>query len=298
LSRNLPNFIIAGVARCGTTSLYHYMKQHPEIGFPAKKEPKYFSAIKLDFPHRGPGDDTVDQGMIRSEDEYLKLFAKADNFKVFGEASSDYLYYHEKTIPGIKQMLGDIPIILVLRNPVERAYSAYNNLVRDGRETLAFMDALNAEEERLADNWDWMWAYKAGSLYSDGVRDFMDNFSRVKVILFDDLAGETDDVLREVFEFLGVNTDTTVDSDTVYSHSGKPKNSLVAKLTDRNNKFMFALRQMIMAIVPRSLLEKAASRMLKKESLPGEARSHLQDTFREDIRKLEALLGKDLGHWR
>lgn len=298
MSRSLPNFIIAGVARCGTTSLYHYMKQHAEIGFPAKKEPKYFSAIELEFPHRGPGDDTVDLGMVRTEEDYLKLFAKADSYKVFGEASSDYLYYHEKTIPGIKEMLGDIPIILVLRNPIERAYSAYNNLVRDGRETLDFADALNAEEERLADNWDWMWAYKSGSLYADGVRAFMKNFSRVKVILFDDLASQTDDVLREVFEFLGVSSGVTVDSDTVYSHSGKPKNSLVAKLTDRNNRFMYTLRRMIMAIVPRSILEKAASRMLKKESLPDAARSALQDYFREDIRQLESLLGKDLGHWR
>lgn len=293
-----PNFIIAGVARCGTTSLYHYMKQHPQIGFPTQKEPKYFSSIHLEFPHRGIGDDTVDSIVVKNRDDYLELFQKLDGFKAIGEASSDYLYFHNDTVDAIKKELGDIPIIFSLRNPVERAYSAYNNLVRDGRETLEFMEALNAEEERLADNWDWMWAYKAGGLYADAIEHFQREFTNVKVVLFDDLEDNPDKVLKEIFEFLKVDPTVTVNHETKYSHSGKPKNAFVAMLTDRNNKVAYALRRGIMSLVPRSFLEKIASKLLKKEEQPEDATKYLQDFFNSDIGKLETLIGRDLSHWK
>lgn len=297
-SKVSPNFIIAGVARCGTTSLYHYMKQHPEISFPIQKEPKYYSSVHLEFPHRGVGDDTVDSFVIKDRDAYFKLFSKLGNFKAIGEASSDYLYFHEYTVDSIKKELGDIPIIISIRNPIERTYSAYNNLLRDGRETLTFMEALKAEKKRVADNWDWMWAYKGGSLYADAIEHFQKEFSKVKVVLFDDLNVNSDKILKEIFEFLEVDAAVSVNSETKYSHSGKPKNAFIAMLTDRNNKITFALRKAIMSLVPRSFLEKIASRMLKKDDLPEEAVKYLNDYFKEDIEKLENLIDRDLTNWK
>lgn len=293
-----PNFIIAGVARCGTTSLYHYMKQHPEIGFPTQKEPKYFSSIHLQFPHNGIGDDTVDKIIIKDKDKYFDLFSKLENFKAIGEASSDYLYFHKYTVDAIKKELGDIPIVFSIRNPIERAYSAYNNLVRDGRENLEFMEALKKEDKRISDNWDWMWAYKGGSLYTDAIEHFQNEFSNVKVVLFDDLENEPNKVLKEIFEFLNVDSSVTVNSETKYSHSGKPKNAFVATLTDRNNKVIYTLRRMIMSLVPRSLLESIASKMLKKDSIPLEAKRFLYDYFHDDIEKLEKLINRDLSDWK
>ncbi len=293
-----PNFIIAGVARCGTTSLYHYMKQHPEIGFSSQKEPKYFSSMHLEFPHRGVGDNTVDSMVVKDEKEYYKLFSNLGEHIAIGEASSDYLYFHKYTVAAIKKELGDIPIIFSLRNPVERAYSAYNNLVRDGRETLEFMDALNAEEERIGNNWDWMWAYKAGGLYADAIEHFQNEFSNVKVVLFDDLEEDLDKVLKEIFTFLKVDSTVTVNSETKYSHSGKPKNAFVAMLTDRNNKIAYALRRAVMSLVPRAVLEKVASKLLKKDDQPEEAVQYLQQYFKADIEKLEKLIGRDLSTWK
>lgn len=297
-SRINPSFIIAGVARCGTTSLYHYMKQHPEIGFPTQKEPKYFSSIYLQFPHNGIGDNTVDKIIVKDKDKYFDLFSKLENFKAIGEASSDYLYFHEYTVDAIKKELGDIPIIFSIRNPIERAYSAYNNLVRDGRESLEFMEALKKEKERIADNWDWMWAYKGGGLYADAIEHFQNEFSNVKVVLFDDLENEPNKVLKEIFEFLNVDSSLIVNSETKYSHSGKPKNAFIAMLTDRNNKIIYTLRRTVMSFVPRSLLEKIASKMLNKDDIPFEAKQYLQDFFKKDIEKLEKLISRDLCNWK
>lgn len=294
----LPNFVIAGTARSGTTSLYYYLKQHPEIGFPGKKEPKYFSSLGQAFPHNGPGDQNVDRLMVRDLDSYKKLFEGLESYSCMGEASSDYLYYHQHTASEMRRVLGDIPIILCLRDPVERAYSAYNNLVRDQRETLEFAEALAAEEQRLSQNWDWMWAYKAGGLYSEQVATFLKTFSRVKVVLFEDLKKDSDSVVRELFVFLGVDESVIVDTKTTYSHSGKAKNRLIAFLSNRDNPFVFALRRMALALAPRSMLERIASRSLEQEEMDPEIRAQLRSYFQSDIAALETLLRRKLDAWR
>lgn len=294
----LPNFVIAGTARSGTTSLYYYLKQHPEIGFPSRKEPKYFSSLGLTFPHNGPGDQNVDKLMVRDFDSYLKLFEGLEGKARIGEASSDYLYHHVHSAAEMRRVLGDVPIILCLRNPVDRAYSAFQNLVRDQRETLSFSDALAVEEKRMADNWDWMWAYRHGGLYAEQVATFLQTFSRVKVVLFEDLEKSPGAVVKDLFEFLGVAGDVPVDTGTRYSHSGKAKNRLIAFLSNRNNVVAFTLRRLALKLLPRSLLERIASRSLEKESMAPAEREALRRYFREDIERLEELLGRSLAVWK
>jgi hypothetical protein len=293
-----PNFIIAGVARCGTTSLYHYLKQHPQIGFPKVKEPKYFSSTGIVFPHNGPGDNTVDAKIIRDKKQYYELFGDLKNFQAIGEASSDYFYYHRHTIPAIKQELGDVKIILCFRNPIERAYSAYSNLLRDSRETTTFEEAINLEEERLDKNYDWMWAYKSGGLYAEGLQLFKDAFSNVKVVLLEDLEREPQRILNEVFNFLEVDNCESIDVSTKFSHSGKPKNKVIAKLTDRNNKFFYTIRETVLKLIPRKITEKIAAKLFQKDEIEPITRKMLQDFFQTDIKELEKLLNKNLSHWK
>lgn len=294
----LPNFVIAGTARSGTTSLYYYLKQHPDICFPDKKEPKYFSSLGQKFPHNGPGDRNVDRLMVRDFDSYQRLFEGLDGCGRIGEASSDYLYCHRHSAAEIRRVLGDVPIILCLRNPVERAWSAYNNLVRDQRESLSFTEALAVEEQRMAENWDWMWHYKNGGLYADQVATFQETFSRVKVVLFEDLKEDADAVVRGLFAFLEVDDSTSVDTGTRYSHSGRAKNRLVAFLANRDNPVAFAIRLATLKLVPRALLEKLASRSLEKEDMDVATRSELLAFYAGDIARLEKLLGRSLKAWQ
>lgn len=295
---SLPNFVIAGTARSGTTSLYYYLKQHPDICFPDKKEPKYFSALGQKFPHNGPGDQHVDKLMIRDFQHYEALFSACADSRMIGEASSDYLYFHQHSAAEMRRVLGDVPIILCLRDPVERAWSAYHNLSRDQRETLPFKQALAAEQERMQDNWDWMWAYKHGGLYAAQVATFMDAFSHVKVVLFEDLKHDACAVVAELFDFLGVDNTISVDTAVRYSHSGKAKNKLIAFLSNRDNALAFAMRQLALAILPRSLLEKVASRSLQKDDMDAQTRSELRQFYADDIAKLEMILGRNLDVWR
>ena len=292
-----PNFIIAGVARCGTTSLFHYLNQHPEIGMSNVKEPKYFSSLDLILPQKGVGDDTVFSKVVTSEIAYDKLFAGLESFKTMGEGSSDCFYYHKTVIPRIKEKLGDVQIIVCLRNPVERAFSAYNNLVRDSREQLGFSDGLDAEEERIAKDWDWMWHYKKGGLYAEALEHFQKEFTNVKVVFFDDLDSKPQNVLNELFLFLGVKTDVLIDVSTRYSHSGKPKSKIVSLLTSRKNPLIFRAREITLKLIPRKYLEKIASKLFKKDPIDSKLHLELKSFFKEDILKLQRLVNRDLKNW-
>jgi len=292
-----PNFIIAGVARCGTTSLFHYLEQHPEIGMSKIKEPKYFSSLDLILPQKGVGDDTVFSKVIANEMDYNKLFEGLENLKAIGEGSSDYFYYHKTVIPIIKEKLGDVKIIVCLRNPIERAFSAYNNLVRDSREQLSFSEGLKLEKERIDNNWDWMWHYKKGGLYAEALEHYQKEFTNVKVVFFSDLESNSQGVLRETFEFLGVKKDVLIDSSTRYSHSGKPKSKIVSLLTSRKNPLIFRAREIALKLIPREYLEKIASKLFKKDPIDSKVYLELKSFFKEDILKLQRLVNRDLKNW-
>jgi len=120
----VPNIFLVGAAKSGTTAVYVYLYQHPEIYLSYLKEPKFLSITANKFPHNGPGDKKVDDGVIKSRDEYLNLFKDAEHEKVIGESSADYLYFHNSVIPSIKTISPNAKILIILRSPVDRAYSA------------------------------------------------------------------------------------------------------------------------------------------------------------------------------
>ena len=259
----LPNFLIIGASKCGTTALYHYLKQHPEISFSSLKEPKYFSSINTEFPHNGVGDISVDKHAIRSLEEYKRLFSSIENKRV-GEASPDTIYFHNTTTHQIKKDLGDIPIIIMLREPVKRAFSAFMYLKRDSRENLNFREGLFAETERLKNNWDFIWGYKRCGMYYDQVKAFMDNFSNVKVVLQENLKNEPFTVLKDIYSFLAVDTTFQTNVSISYNESGIPNNPLSKFLLSRNNIISTGTREIMKKVIPRKILEKFASKTLAK----------------------------------
>lgn len=294
----LPNFLIAGVSRSGTTSLYYYMKQHPDIEFPELKEPRYFSVARLNLPQKGPGDYTVDKKLVKTWVDYEKLYSNIDSLFV-GDASSEYLYHYESAIPEILERLGDVPIILMLRNPIDRSYSAYNNLVRDGRETLSFDEALKKEDARKEANFDEMWHYKSVSTYSESVRAFLDSFSNVKVLVFEEFIQDKTRYINEVFEFLGVKPIKNIDADTVYSKSGKPKAMIITILFGRNSYVGNLLRKTAFALFGRANIEKIGKHLMSEnQGLSSSIRHELYEYFVDDIKELELILERSLDLWK
>ncbi|MDC0249371.1 sulfotransferase [Flavobacteriales bacterium] len=293
----LPNFLIIGASKCGTTALYYYLTQHPEISFPKLKEPKYFSSINTVFPHNGIGDISVDKYAIKSLEDYKILFSNINNKRV-GEASPDTIYFHNTTTHQIKEDLGDIPIIIMLREPVRRAFSAFMYLKRDSREKLNFREGLLAESERLDNNWDFIWGYKKCGIYYDQVKAFMDNFSNVKVILAEDLRKETSLVLKDIYSFLDVDATFKSDISIIHNESGIPNNPVSKFLLSRNNIISTAIREIMKKLIPRQILEKIASKSLDRVKILDEDARSLKPYFHDDICKLEKLIKKDLSSWK
>lgn len=297
MNQTRPNFLIVGAAKAGTTALYYYLKQHCEIGFPELKEPKYFSSLNLSFPHKGPGDMSVDKYVIKKKRNYLNLFKNLNEFKRIGEASPDYLFYHKNTAPVIKEFLGDIPIVIVLRNPVKRAFSAYMYLKRDSRESLSFSDALDAEENRLANNWDFIWGYKKGGLYYEQVKTFINTFSNVKIIFQEDLKSNTNIILKEIYRFLDVDSEFQADVSIEHNPSGIPKNMFSKLILSRKNIFSSQFREFLKLVIPRKFLENIARRTLVKNKINIDDENLLKKYFREDIVNLEKLINKKISQW-
>ncbi|EPZ44556.1 hypothetical protein N007_10785 [Alicyclobacillus acidoterrestris ATCC 49025] len=153
----LPNFLVIGAAKAGTTALYRYLSQHPEVFMPSIKEPNYFALANREVRFQGPGDDRTNRSSITRFADYQALFDEADGYQAVGEASPMYLYTADAA-NRIHDLIPNVKLIVILRDPVERAHSAYLHLRRDEREPLAnFADAIAAEEERIAKHWAPMW---------------------------------------------------------------------------------------------------------------------------------------------
>ena len=144
----LPNFLIIGAAKSGTTSLYSYLNQHPQVYFSPFKEPRFFALEGKEVNYQGPS-QVVNQKAINTIDEYEKLFAGVTDEVAIGEASTLYLYSPEAPAK-IKQYIPQVKLIAILRNPIDRAYSGYCHLVRDGYESNRADDIGNSSKEFYA----------------------------------------------------------------------------------------------------------------------------------------------------
>ena len=299
----MPNFIIVGAARSGTTSLYRYLSQHPDIFVAPVKEPHYFAAD--DFPDRfiGPGDDRLNRRLIRNQKRYEQLFATASGKRVIGESSAFYLC-HPHAAKRIARACPDPKIIIMLRDPVERAYSAHMYLVRDGRETLSFTEGLRREAERRAQGFEPMWWYTELGRYYTQVKRFLDVFGeqRVKVLLFDDLCANPAQMVHSVFDFLGVRGDIPLDTSIRYNSAGVPRSRTIYTLVDTFLSGPLALKRRVKALMPSSVSTALRSRVMNTLITPvpmsPDVPAQLRGLFAEDVSKLEELLGRDLRCWQ
>ena len=295
MKQKKPNFIVAGAAKAGSTSLYYYLGQHPQISFPKLKEPKYFTYSINNEPHNGPGDYSVDKYAVKSWDKYQSLF-KNLNTKFIGDASPDYLYYSKLISKQIRNELGDIPIVIILRNPIMRAFSAFTYLRRDNRENLSFRKAINEEKNRISKNFDFIWHYKSCGLYMSQIKHFEKSFTNIKIIFFDDLVENPLKTTNSVIEFLNLKKITTLNT-TAYNPSGIPNTWYSKFLLNRRSKISLYTREALKMVMPRQMLERVAKTSLSKMHISEEDFLYLKEYFSDEIKSLENHLNRDLSHW-
>ena len=297
----IPNFLIIGAAKSGTTSLYRYAEQHPQIYMSPVKEPKFFALEGEDLDFRGPGDQErmKASSWITTFGEYNEQFLGVTDEIAVGEASTLYLY-NPNAAARIRHYIPHVKLTAILRDPAERAYSNFLHMTRDGCEPLAdFAEALREEERRVRNNWMPSWHYKQRGFYYAQLRRYFDQFpsSQIKVYLFEDLTADPRRVLQDLFEFLGVDGDFSPDLSERHNRSGVPRHQALQRFLISPSPIKTALK----AVVPSGLSKRTArwtrNRNLVKAPMSPEVRMQLIGMYRDDILKLQDVVQRDLSRW-
>jgi hypothetical protein len=301
---NLPNFLIIGAAKCGTTSIHNYLGQHPEVFTSPTKEPHFFA----DFDPNKLAEHSFKYGhnKVQNSSDYYRLFNDSADYKIRMESSVSTLFYSKAMIKA-KEMLGNPKVLIVLRNPIDRAYSNYMHHVRDENETLSFEDALNQENQRANESYWWGYQYKKVGLYFEQVEMALKTFGleNVMVVLFEDFLNSKAEVLCDLCNFIKIDENFQFDTSSIGNKTGVPKHkwkSSLFKTIANNNSILKKVYRLLLPSEKRvqlhnSLKNNLHNKNLVKPELILETRIELANFFKPDVINLQNLINKDLSHW-
>ena len=287
----LPDFIIVGAAKSGTTSLYHYISSHPNLYMSIPKEINFFSSQEINKQNLYYNYHSVD-----SLDEYKKYFQKAKNSSVIGEGSVSYLFY--PSVPErIKELLPDVKILILLRSPVERAFSHYLMDYRMGLINCSFEDVVYRRSTDKKINLFFQQYIELG-LYHDQVKRYLDVFGRerVKILLQEDLRNLKDKTMKDIFDFLDVDVSYEPDMSQEYNSFSMPKNAFVKKLY--SSYFNRVLVGRLFSDTLKKKLKKILFQIKVKPTIEPETSFYLHRLYEKDIHNLEGLIARDLSSWK
>jgi hypothetical protein len=274
--------------------LYYYLKQHRRVYLPWNKEPWFFAYARNPDAEQEVGERVR---VVTSAREYAQLFSPAPSAACRGEASTVYLYRHGVTIENIRRFhprWGEVRIVIILRDPVARAWSHYLYNIREGYSTEsreeAFDPATRAGRTVFND-------YLGYGLYHDQVSAYVDAFRNVRVYLFDDLVTQPADLVADLCEFLEIELDPSVDTSLRANISGAPRHPRLTRAVLRPH----CLKQLVKPFMPElvrlrvknALLEK----MLRREPIDANTAAALRAFYRDDVARVAGLLGRDLSTW-
>jgi hypothetical protein len=298
-----PNFFIIGAPKCGTTSLYEYLKGHPQVYMSAAKEPGYFAPDNL-----LPGSHELRHGT--DEPRYLALFADAEVATRIGEATVGYIFSEQA--PGLLHEFDpQARIIAMFRNPVEMIHSLHNQRLSEGREQNAdFGEAIAAEEQvdgeqPPEDVRRRMGAYRDRGLFSQYLSRWRDVFGpeQVHVVILEDMEREPEREFRRVLEFLGVDPDYAPESFRVHNPRHQPRSRLLRSLLKSRPPQWFVwtlLPRLVGDTNTRRLVRRFRHSRLNRRPAPRAAmdaglRRKLEDYYAADVARLGEILGRDVG---
>lgn len=291
-----PNFFIIGAAKAGTTSLYDILRQFPQVYLPFDKEPAFFS------------DDTY---YSRGQKWYLETFFKnAKSFPLRGEATPSYLYFSKKVAPRIYAFLQPKApkFIAIFRDPAKLVYSFYWNSVREGRETLNFKDALQAEQVRmdrfksqLERKGQMAYAYSQISSYASQIEQFLKYFSsdRFLFLLTEDFK-KFSPLVTNLQTFLGLEENPAYIKNVKSNTAAMPKSRRIHQFL-RNRS---VLKEIVKPFVPYSIRHKIKIVSIEKNlreftppELDAEIANSIREHYSEEIKRLQDIIQRDLSQW-
>ncbi|RLB84648.1 MAG: sulfotransferase [Deltaproteobacteria bacterium] len=297
-----PNLFIVGNPKSGTTALYNFLRQHPEIYMSEKKEPHFFSTDLIKESDDFHGENNI-HFKTRTIDDYMALFQKAHE-KIRGEASTGYL--KSLTAPlAIHRFNPQSKIIIILRNPIDFAYSAYKDSLETCGEYLkTFREAILAEPDRKQGKKlsprtrsPSIFYYSELVKYTEQVKAYVDLFgeNKVKIIIFEDFKTDNNKIYHEVLSFLGVDTNFRVEFRGInknrevkynrfYSIAKHPKIIQFSQKIFSENIRQFTKKQ----------IHKIALREQDRKPLDDDLEGYLTTIYYDEVVKISQYLNRDL----
>lgn len=294
----MPNFLIIGAFKSGTTSLTTYLNQHPKIFIPWLQEPNFFASENFRAyddgetrPLRTSG-GVYDRRRTDSLSQYGALFEGVPADVVAGESSPWYLR-DPVACPRISTMLPNVKLVAIFRHPADRAFSGFSHLKRDGLETGTFSDAIRRPRSRQTFE-----HYVETGFYGRQLEPYINTFGseQLRVVFFEDLRDDPHGLLRSFFEWFGVDPNFRPDVSEVRNVSGTPRNKLFASAWKARRHLQPYLKQ----FTPRKVQRVVDARLisgLDRERMDPDVRKELIDIYADDIRLLGELVDRDLDHW-
>ncbi len=295
----LPNFLVIGTPKAATTSIYYYLKQHPQIYIP-QKEPEFFAleGEKLEYP--GPREKFKIRKVTHIKD-YESLFDGVTDEIAIGDVSPIYMYYKKAPVK-IKFYIPDAKLIAILRDPVERAFSHYVFWASQGFEPDTDFDfnlAVREEAQRINDGWHPNWHYIQIGFYYEQIKRYLNFFKpyQLKILLYEDLIKDKHKFCQDIFEFLEVDTQFIPSFTKTHNSTEAPKNRTINCLFNRPNPFKTIFKPLTPKSFRNYINSKVKQKNLGKPKLSRQFRKELIAVYREDILKVQDLIQRDLSQW-
>ena len=294
----LPNFLVIGAGRSGTTSLQHYLAQHPQIFMAPAKAPSHFfcrDISKIEDPYLRW---VTRHYFVPHASVYASLFDGVTNQTAIGEVSPVYLaatFVAER----IAAQLLHARLIALLRHPIERVFARFVARSRDGLEHRTLKQIIETERADYSKRDNGFGTYLASACSQHFLSTYFVRFPRdqIRVHLFEDFVSDTQTVMQDLFEFLAVDPTFLPDTRARHNEStGLIRNTVLRSIWTRTG----LARAMIRGFIPSSVRDTVFAgftRELEPVTMEAEIRADLQRLFHDDIEKLQDLIDRDLSHW-
>jgi hypothetical protein len=293
----LPNFLIIGAPKSGTTTLHYALSQHPQVFMCPVKEAGFFWAYGQEVDLHGPGTAKLHNRLISDRTQYEKLFEPAGGCKAIGESSVRYLST-ARAPQVIHDLAPQMKLVAILRQPAERAFSAFMHNLRDGLEPCSeFAEAIAQDRDGRRDDWLFCRYLNRGFYYAS-LKRYLEYFDReqLHISLLEDLKEDPNGLMRGLLRFLEVDEGFLPDLSHKHNVSGVIRNPALRWLWTRSNEARAALRPLLPPRLRHAAFEWVIQD-LEKLPFPPEQRAELTEYYRPDILGLQDLLGRDLSHW-
>ncbi len=277
-----PNFFIAGGSKCGTTNLSYHLMEHEKVFMPDLNEPYYF--CRLDIPR-----DFERESMITEKNRYLELFKNAKDGDRIGEATSAYL--HCPSAPSdIKNHFPDSKIIILVRDPVERAHSAYFSYQFMHSDKRSFSEMIDEHENKMNNNEFFLYSILDPGFYSKHITRYQDVFDKehLKIIIFEDYIKNTERVIESVLDFLELDKKIEL-RDQKKGAYRVPKNKITGRVLE-NKKFRSFASKVIPTVYRQKFGDKFLLEQTSKPNMMTEDRYRLKEIYKNEVVNLEKLL--------